>query len=157
MSEEDKQVYRLKAEKDTIRYKCQLDELETKGYFTHEDGTKSTDIATAIPNGSSNLNVAKCISPRKQTSRSPKTVSLSQKSGKQVEASNLQAIDANSNLTTQSSLSTKGMSQKSQKSKKGKLDVSDEKEFQKPGATQGELDAELNARIQNSQKKQKRD
>lgn len=44
LSEEDKKPYTDKSKADEERYKAQLKELGEKGYFTTEDGKKSTDL-----------------------------------------------------------------------------------------------------------------
>ena len=43
MSDSDKQPYVDMVAQDRLRYKDQRRELLTKGYFTLEDGSKSTD------------------------------------------------------------------------------------------------------------------
>ena len=43
MSDEDKVPYKELAELDKLRRVAQLEELMDKGYFTMEDGSKSTD------------------------------------------------------------------------------------------------------------------
>lgn len=45
MSDKDKQPYEAMKEKDAKRLEKQIAEREKKGYFTFEDGTKSTDPA----------------------------------------------------------------------------------------------------------------
>ena len=44
MSDEEKQPYYTLAERDVERYDREVLELRTQGWFTNEDGVKSTDL-----------------------------------------------------------------------------------------------------------------
>ena len=44
MSDADKERYAARSKADEERYKKQLRELETNGFFMTEDGVKSTDL-----------------------------------------------------------------------------------------------------------------
>lgn len=50
MTEEEKEPYELDSQKDKQRKERQEKELEEKGYFTLEDGTKSTDCPVPVKN-----------------------------------------------------------------------------------------------------------
>ena len=49
MSVEEKKPYVDKSEADKVRFNNQTSELKSKGYFTLEDGTKSTDFRPKEP------------------------------------------------------------------------------------------------------------
>lgn len=84
MTDEQKQPYILQSEKDKIRHQNQMAEFVSKGYFTLEDGSKSTDALQAD----------------EQSESSPK---------KALTTNSLQVSDPNSTMTTQSSLSAKSL------------------------------------------------
>ena len=57
MPEKKKQEYKMMFEKDKIRYRNQEEELKKKGFFTLEDGTKSTDYSKNTQNGPKNISI----------------------------------------------------------------------------------------------------
>jgi len=129
MPEKEKYPYILQSEKDKIRYDQQMQDFETKGFFILEDGSKSTSAFGQVSDSHHRQG-----SPQKVVTSSPDPKqSQGKKFGQKLDANSLYVTDANSTMTTQSTLSANSQNRKkltSKKNSKGAVETAED--FQHP-------------------------
>jgi urocanate hydratase len=72
LTDKEKEPYNKLAEADKKRYEKQMKEWEDKGYYTLEDGTKSSKFAKKSGAGEDSESEKEIVKPKKKSSKAKK-------------------------------------------------------------------------------------